>query len=72
MFKTSDNDNDIEAGHMHSGRAFREVPLGNLFKENYGDEGLYSGEEADSTDEELSNPAREEEGEVEEPHREEP
>jgi hypothetical protein len=72
MFKNSDSDNDTEAGHMRSGRAFREVPLANLFKENYGDEGFYSGEEADLMDEELSEPAREEEGEAEEPCWEEP
>jgi hypothetical protein len=44
----------------------------NLFKKNYGGEGFYSGEEADMMDEEHSEPIREEEGEDEEPHREEP
>jgi hypothetical protein len=72
MFRNSDSDNDTEAGHMHSGRAFREVHLANLFKKNYGDEGFYSGEEADLMDEEHSEPTRAEEGKVEEPHREEP
>jgi hypothetical protein len=67
MFKNSDNDNDTEAGHTRSGRAFREVPLANLFKKNYRDKGFYSGEEADLTDEEHSELAR-----TEEPHREEP
>ena len=51
MFKNLDSDSDIEAGHTHSGRVFRKVHLVNLFKQNYGDEGLYSGEEADLTDE---------------------
>jgi hypothetical protein len=50
MFKNSDNDNDIEAGLTHSGRPFIEVPLANLFKKNYRDEGFYSGEEEDLTD----------------------
>jgi hypothetical protein len=54
MFKNSDIDSDIEVGHVRSGRLFREVPLANLFKRNYGDEGFYSGEEADLTDEEYS------------------
>jgi hypothetical protein len=54
MFKNSDNDSDTEAGLTRSGRPFREVPLANLFKKNYGDEGFYSGEEADLTDEEYS------------------
>jgi hypothetical protein len=44
MFKNSNNDSDIEAGHTCSGRVFREVPLMNLFKKNYRDEGFYSGE----------------------------
>jgi hypothetical protein len=72
MFKNSDNDNDTEAGHTRSGRVFREVPLVNLFKKNYGDEGFYSGEEADLMDEEHSESARPEEGKAEEPRREEP
>jgi hypothetical protein len=54
MFKISDNDSDMAAGHTHSGRSFREVPLANPFKKKYGDEGLYSGEEEDITDEEHS------------------
>jgi hypothetical protein len=58
MFKNSDNDSDIEAGIMRSGRPFREVPLANLFKKNYGDEGFYSGEEADLTDKEHSESGR--------------
>jgi hypothetical protein len=45
MFKNLDSDNDIEARHTHSGRAFREFHLANLFKHNYRDEGIYSGEE---------------------------
>ena len=72
MFKNSDNDSDIEAGHMHSGRAFREVHLANLFKKNYGEEGFYSGEEADLMDEEHSKPTREEEVKAKEPHLDEP
>ena len=50
MFKNSTSDNDTEAEHMRSGRVFKEVPLVNLFKDNYGDEGFYSGEEADLID----------------------
>jgi hypothetical protein len=67
MFKNLDSDIDIEAGHTRSGKVFREVHLANLFKKNYGDEGFYSGEEADLTDEEHSKSAR-----TEEPHQEEP
>jgi hypothetical protein len=67
MFKNSDNDSDTEVGHMCSGRAFREVPLANLFKKNYRDEGFYSGEEEDLTDEENSESTRVEEGKDEEP-----
>jgi hypothetical protein len=63
MFKNLDSDNDTKAGHTHSGRVFREVHLANLFKKNYGEEGFYSGEEADLIDEEHSEPARTEEGE---------
>jgi hypothetical protein len=59
MFKNSDNDNDTEAGHTCSGRVLREVHLANLFKKNYGDEGFYSGEEADLTNEEHSELTRE-------------
>jgi hypothetical protein len=44
--------NDTEAGHMRSGRAFREFHIENMFKQKYGDEGFYSGEEADMMDEE--------------------
>jgi hypothetical protein len=61
MFKNSDNDSDMEDGHMCSGRLFREVPIANLFKKNYRDEGFYSGEEADIIDEENSKSARTEE-----------
>jgi hypothetical protein len=71
MFRNSDSDSDTEAGHMRSGRAFKEVHLVNPFKQNYGDEGFYSGEEVDVTNKEHSEPARAEEGKVEEPHREE-
>jgi hypothetical protein len=38
----------------------------NLFKKNYGDEGFYSEEEADLTDEDYSELARAEEEEAEE------
>jgi hypothetical protein len=72
MFKNLDSDNDIEVGHTRSGRVFREFLLANLFKKNYGDEGFYSGEEADLTDEEHSKPARAEEGKAEELRRDEP
>ena len=71
MLKNLNNDNDIEARHTRSGRVFREVPLLNLFKQNYEDEGFYSGEEADLTYEEHSESTKEEEGKVEEPHWEE-
>jgi hypothetical protein len=67
MFKNLDNDNDTKARHTHSGRAFREVPLMNLFNKNYRDKGLYSGEEADLTNKEHSESSR-----IEEPRREEP
>jgi hypothetical protein len=43
MFNNSDSDSDIEVVHMCSGRVFREVPLVNLFKQNYGGKGFYSG-----------------------------
>jgi hypothetical protein len=69
MFKNSDNDSDTEAGHMLSGKVFREVHLVNLFKKNYGEEGFYSGEEADLTNEEHSEPTGTEEGQAEELHR---
>jgi hypothetical protein len=71
MFKNSDNDSDTEAGHTRSGRSFRKIPLVNLFKQSYGplaqDEGFYSGEEAERSDEEYSEFARAEEVETEEP-----
>jgi hypothetical protein len=72
MFKNSDSDNDTEARHTRSGRAFREVHIVNLFKHKYRDEGFYSREEVDLMDEEHSEPIGIEEGKVEEPHREEP
>jgi hypothetical protein len=72
MFKNFDNDNDTEAGHTRSGRVFREVHLANLFKQNYGDEGFYSGEEEDLTDEEHSETVGTEEGKVEELRQGEP
>jgi hypothetical protein len=57
MFKNSDNNSDTEAGHTHSGRSFRKVPLTNLFKQSYGplaqDEDFYSGEEVGRSDEEY-------------------
>jgi hypothetical protein len=68
MFKNSDIDSDTEAGLMHSGRPFREVPLLNLLKKNYGDEGFYNGEEADLTDEEYSESERIEEVQTEKLH----
>jgi hypothetical protein len=71
MFKNLDNNNNTEARHTHSGRAFREVHLVNLFKKKYGEKGSYSGEEENLTDKEHSEPAREEEGKAEEPRREE-
>jgi hypothetical protein len=67
MFTNSDNDNDTEIGHTRSGRVFRGVHLENLFKQNYGEEGFYSGEEVDLTDEEHSEPARIEEEKSKEP-----
>jgi hypothetical protein len=66
MFRNSDNDSDTEAGHTRSGKVFRGVHLENLFKKNYGEEGFYSGEVADLTDEEHSKPTRMEEGSAEE------
>jgi hypothetical protein len=54
MFNNSNNNNNIETGHTHSGRVFKEVHLVNLFKKNYGDASFYSGEEADLMDEENS------------------
>ena len=56
MFKNSDSDNDIEVGHTHSGRTFREVPLVNLFEQDHKPllpkEGFYSGEEEELLSEE--------------------
>jgi hypothetical protein len=72
MFRNLDSDSDTEVGHTRSGRAFREVHLANLFKKNYGDEGFYSGEEADLMDKEHSEPVRAKEGKAEEPRREDP
>jgi hypothetical protein len=75
MFKNLDNDSDTEAGHMRSGRSFREIPLANLFKKSYWlvsqDEGFYSGEEVEQSNEEYSDFSRSEEVETKEPHREE-
>jgi hypothetical protein len=75
MFKNSDSDNDIEVGHTHSGRAFREVPLVNLFEHSHEplaqDEGFYSGEEEELVNQEHSESVREEEGKTEKPHQEE-
>jgi hypothetical protein len=72
MLKNSDSDNDTKYGHTHNGRVFREVHLVNLFKQNYGEKGLYSEEEADLIDREHSKPVRTEEGKAKELHREEP
>jgi hypothetical protein len=36
MFKNSNNDNDTEDGHTHSGRVFREVPLAKLLRRTTG------------------------------------
>jgi hypothetical protein len=58
MFKNSDSDSDTKVGHMSSGRSFREVPLVNLFKKNYGYEGFYSGEEIELTDKDYSESER--------------
>jgi hypothetical protein len=43
MFKISDNESDTEAGHMCSGKVLWGVHLENLFKQNYIEEGFYSG-----------------------------
>ena len=72
MFKNSDSNSDTEARYKRSGRVFRGVHIENLFKKNYGDEGFYSGEEADLTDEEHLEPTRTEEGKAKEIHQEEP
>ena len=68
MFRNSNNDSDTRIGHMCSGKVFRGIHLENLFKQNYGEEGFYSGEEADLTDEEHSEPTRTEEEYAEELH----
>jgi hypothetical protein len=70
MFKSSNSDNDTDVGHMCSGKPFREVPLANLFKKNYGDKEFYSGEEVDLTDEEHLESARTREVQTEELRRE--
>jgi hypothetical protein len=72
MFKNSYNDSEIEARHTCSVRPFKEVPLANLFNQNYEDEEFYSGEEADLTDKEHSKSARTEEVQTKELHRGEP
>jgi hypothetical protein len=72
MFKNSDSDSDTEAGHTRSGRVFRGIHLENLFKQNYGEEGFYNGEEVDLIDEEHSEPTRTEEGEAKELRQSEP
>jgi hypothetical protein len=75
MFKNSDNENDIEVGHMCSGRTFREVPLVNLFEKNHEplaqEEGFYSGEEEEVMNEEHLESTKAEKGNIEEPCREE-
>jgi hypothetical protein len=62
MFKNSNNDNDIEVGHMRSGRSFREVPLVNLFEENLEplvqDKWFYNREEVELLNEEHYESAR--------------
>jgi hypothetical protein len=72
MFKNSNSDSDTEARHTHSGRVFQGVHLENLFKKNYKEEGFYSGEEADLTDEEHSEPVGPEEEAAEELRQNEP
>jgi hypothetical protein len=72
MFKNSDSDSNTKAGHMRSGRVFKEVHLANLFKKNYEDEVFYSGEEAYMTDEKHPKHTRTEEGKAKEPRQEEP
>jgi hypothetical protein len=75
MFNNSDNNNNAEVGHTHSGRIFREVPLVNLFEQNLEplvqDEGFYNGEEEELVNEEHSESGRTEEGKTKEPRREE-
>ena len=76
MFKNSDSDNDIEVGHMHSGRTFREVPLANLFEQYHEpilqEEGFYRGEEDELLNEEHSGSIGPREEKNKEPRREEP
>jgi hypothetical protein len=57
---------------MHSGRVFRGVHLENLFKQNYEEEGFYSGEEEYLMDKEHLEPTEIEEGQAEELRRREP
>jgi hypothetical protein len=71
MFKNLDSDSDTKSGHTRNGRVFREVHIVNIFKKNYEEEGFYSGEEENLTDEEHSQPARIEKGKAEELHQEE-
>ena len=72
MFKNLDNNIDIEVGYTCSGRSFRQVPLANLFKHNYGDEGFYSGEEVELSDEEHSKSRRMKEVQTKELHQGDP
>jgi hypothetical protein len=72
MFNILDNDSDTEARHTRSGKLFREVPLANLFNQNYGGEGFYSGEEAYLTNEEYLESTRTEEVQTKEIHRGDP
>jgi hypothetical protein len=75
MFKNSDSDNDIEVGHMRSGRIFKEVPLVNLFEQNHEplaqEEEFYCGEEEELGNEERSRSTGLEKEKTQEPHREE-
>jgi len=76
MFNNSDNDNDIEIGHMRSGRILREFPLVNLFEWDQEpllqEEEFYSGKEEELLSEEQSWSVGPREEKTEEPHREEP
>jgi hypothetical protein len=76
MFNNSDSDSDTEAGHMRSGRTFREVPLANLFAQDHEpllqEEGFYSGEEEEILNEEHLGSIGPREEKTEEPRREEP
>jgi hypothetical protein len=72
MFKNSDNDSDTEARHTCSGRSFREVPLANLFMNNYGEKGFYSEGEADLTNEDYLESTRLDKVKTEEIHQGEP